>query len=191
MFRTLGLAILPAVCLFAASFSVRADSCNPALLSWRDPGVAFPYSKQADGRCEGRYAKDDAGQGRILVASLVAARFDFDPKATASISLAWSAPKGKTIHLTACSLIRQVHYQMDVERPGDPGQYSWPMDVLSKTSLKSSDIGIVAFYQENIAGKAQPIYLPVSVNEFSPSTRASFATRFCPADRIVESVSFH
>ena len=161
---------------------VAAGPCNSTLKKNADTGSGYPYTEQSDGRCEGRYAKDDAGIGRLLVASLVTNAFEFDPKSTTEVRLTWKAPKGKTLHISAYSLVHQTHYQMDIERPGDSGQYMWPMNVFSKMSLPSADLGIVAFYTEQFGTEPWTVYVPLTLEQPGAPTTSPYLVFIPPIE---------
>lgn len=150
--------------LYVASLSkatfAQGSQCDPRLQqAGSDPNG---YRLRGD-RCEGIYIKQVAGT--TVVASLIEYVENFNPAASPSLRVEWTAPGNASVRLRAYSLRHRLFYQMDTLRPAGSSSYIWPTNLLASLKLTKGELGIVALTSYQVGKANHEIYLPVRITQ--------------------------
>lgn len=142
--------------------------CDPNLKqTGSDPNG---YRLRGD-RCEGVYIREVGGT--TVVASLTEYVEEFNPAASRSLRVEWTAPGNGNVRLRAYSLRHRLYYQMDSLRPEGNSSYDWPTDLLFDLKLMKADLGIVALFSYQVGSNKRDIYLPVRIKQHEATTKPS------------------
>jgi len=142
--------------------------CDPNLQqTGSDPNG---YRLRGD-RCEGIYIREVGGT--TVVASLTEYVEDFNPEASRSLRVEWTAPGNGNVRLRAYSLRHRLYYQMDSLRPAGNSSYDWPTDLLAGLKLMKPDLGIVAFTSYQVGNNRRDVYLPVRIKQQQATAKSS------------------
>jgi hypothetical protein len=113
-------------------------------------------------RCEGLYIREVAGNAGLLVASFTEPYQLADFTSGQRVRLEWSPPGDTVVRLRAVALKRRLYYRMDALSPA-ASRFDWPVDVLSALELRQPDVGVVGWFDRPIAGRVEPVYLPLRI----------------------------
>lgn len=142
--------------------------CDPNLhQTGSDPNR---YRLRGD-RCEGIYIREVGGT--TVVASLTEYVEDFNPEASRSLRVEWTAPGNGNVRLRAYSLRHRLYYQMDSLRPAGNNSYDWPTDLLASLKLMKADLGIVALTAYQVGNNKREVYLPVRIKQKETTGKSS------------------
>jgi len=161
---SLAVAGLYGVLLLAGPFPTAAthrqtSPCDQRLS--RPSGDVYGYQLRGD-RCEGVYAREVAGDAKLLLVSLTESFQKFDARSGQPIQVRWAAPDITAgVRLRSYSLRQKLYYRMDTTRPAGDTSYVWPTSILGSLGLSRDDIGVVGWFTRVIGGAAQPIYVPL------------------------------
>ena len=137
------------------------NPCDPRLTPSRtDP---LTYSRRGE-RCEGVYFVPVSGSADLSLVAFTEPVGVFRPGPQERFFLHWAAaPAARSVHVRAVSVKKGVYYRMDVVRPGGSDRLEWPADVVARLNLTSSDLGLTAWVEQAIGGRAQNVYVPLTV----------------------------
>lgn len=148
--------------------SAQGSHCDPNLQ--QTGGDPNGYRLRGD-RCEGVYIREVGGT--TVVASMTEYVEDFNPTASRSLRVEWTAPGNGNVRLRAYSLRHRLYYQMDSLRPTGNSSYDWPTDLLSALKLTKGDLGIVALTSYQVGNNQREVYLPVRIKQQESTTKSS------------------
>lgn len=148
--------------------SAQGSHCDPNLQ--QTGGDPNGYRLRGD-RCEGVYVRGVGGT--TVVVSLTEYVEDFNPAASRSLRVEWTAPGNGNVRLRAYSLRHRLYYQMDSLRPTGNSSYDWPTDLLSALKLTKGDLGIVALTSYQVGNSKREVYLPVRIKQQSATGKSS------------------
>jgi hypothetical protein len=169
-----GLSLLIAITALTtpATLAAQESPCDAAIERTAKRG-SLGYQSRGE-HCEGMYNTDVAAT-MMWVASLTALFDAYDLDSTEPLVVSWTAPAGKTTHLRAHGIKRDIYYRMDAPREAGQGGWKWPTDVLAAQGIERDDIGVLGWVSENAGGVEHELFVPLSVAQGS-SIRASSGT---------------
>ena len=142
-----------------------ADPCDPELKSKADPQDKSGYMERAKGeRCEGTYLQQvSATYGGLWIASLTANRAAL-AKWAGPLPLEWPRVGSGSVRIQVFPLRPRTYYRADITQPAGSNSYQWNTDLVANR-LPPAEVGLVAWTETAISGRAQRVYLPVSTQK--------------------------
>jgi hypothetical protein len=139
------------------------------------------YRLQSDGRCEGRFGRNDSDSGiQIVHFGYGVPIAGVDP-----VRLTWSSGAEPTRIRGVATGVRK-HHRMDHALSMSVTSYEWPMDVLQRLSFDGTPLGVLAWRES-----APNVYIPVESVPKAPLAIGwsctvgldSYATKIYAVDR--------
>src|SRR5262249_29841465 len=122
----------------------------------------------------------------LLVASFIESSGPFDIVAGKPLPVAWSGAAQSSVRLRAIALRSRLYYRMDSERPGSPGVFEWPTDLLVSLQMHANEIGLVAWMEQRVGGQQQDIYVPLRLGNRSGTPSRQYVLTIVPGSEMSE-----
>jgi hypothetical protein len=158
--RSILLIALPVTIVLLEYGPTLASPCDTELSPSPNAGVEAYRERDAGNRCEGMYVSPVSGTPVELV-SLTRGPFQFDNSNPPVLSVALDAhPPDDAAHVRAVGIPERLYYQMDADVAGG-NAVRWPVaEVLARSNIKPSQVGVFAFRRN---ASAETVFLPVTV----------------------------
>lgn len=144
----------------SALHTTSPEFCDRSLTySPRDP---YGYSAR-QGRCEGRYRTQNAGEPFIIAGYVSGAR-TFSVPSAPTVRLSWPDVGGDSVKIRASSLNGAVPYQMDTRVRASVHEFRWPTEILRAVRLNGEELGIRASIVRSSGEERDSLLIPLSIN---------------------------
>jgi len=141
---------------------LQATACDQRLTGSRnDP---YGYHLRGD-RCEGLFAREVAGDVRLVLVSLTQSFAKFDARSGEPLHIQWRAPANAGVRLRSYSLRRKLYYRMDTARRAGDASYEWPTTLLRDLGLSRDDIGIIGWITQPVGDTPRDVFVPLQVSQ--------------------------
>ena len=185
--RVLVFALAGAVAISAtvhAQSSSADGPCDPKLIPSKTDPLA--YGRRGE-RCEGVYFVPVSGSADLSLVALTEPTVTFRVASDQTVLLRWNVAAAKwPVRVRAVSLKSGVYYRMDAVRPEGAVSFDWPGDIAGRLNLTSGDLGLIAWAQQIIGGRAQNVYLPVGVGKVAGGPRDRYVATLVPGSEVSE-----
>ena len=166
------------VCLLAGSTvaPLAQSVCDPSKPTASDPWDRY-HERDGD-RCEGVYGEqpvsgDIIGEIASFTLGKPAYQLDLTP-----LTLEWPGPTPGPVQVRAVALREDLLYQMDTVRPAGASSYAWPSDVLAYRKIEPDELGVRAWVEQRLLGRARPLHLPLRVGQGGGDTGVEALPRY-------------